>query len=422
MSPAEDRPDPTVAARRRDRPATPQPRAAVTDPNRAESLGRIAAEVSGRRDLTGLFHDIIDEAFKLFGVDRAGLWTYDDTKDVPLELAAQRGLPAVIVDAVTSLPRDARTAAWTPLRTRRVRVLDRAMRQTTRTLREVYRAIGVGSICFVPLVFGDEALGAARPVPPRAVRLDAGASGPWPARSATRWPRPSAARGSAESRRTSPHACVDRGPRRPAQRHRRPGGIGEAIVAEAKRLDRARHDPRLPRRPRDRLVRADRVRGHLPRHAPSRTPRRSASRSAKGSPAGSRSTASRPSRQRRRPTRASCSLGDRDRPESMLVVPMVYEDQVRRRHRRVARSARDRFDEDDEIDAVDLRGGGRPGVRQRRQRSSGSAASSTSSSTSSTSQRRLLEVNERLLSTLDPAGVLDLIADSLKTDRARTTR
>ena len=31
-----------------------------------------------------------------------------------------------------------------------------------------------------------------------------------------------------------------------------------------------------------------------------------------------------------------------------------------------------------------------------------------------TSQRRLLEVNERLLSTLDPKGVLDLIADSLK--------
>ena len=30
------------------------------------------------------------------------------------------------------------------------------------------------------------------------------------------------------------------------------------------------------------------------------------------------------------------------------------------------------------------------------------------------SQRRLLEVNERLLSTLDPKGVLELIADSLK--------
>ena len=31
------------------------------------------------------------------------------------------------------------------------------------------------------------------------------------------------------------------------------------------------------------------------------------------------------------------------------------------------------------------------------------------------SQRRLLEINERLLSNVDPAGVLDLIADSLKT-------
>ncbi len=31
------------------------------------------------------------------------------------------------------------------------------------------------------------------------------------------------------------------------------------------------------------------------------------------------------------------------------------------------------------------------------------------------SQRRLLEVNERLLATLDPSGVLDMIADSLKT-------
>ena len=30
------------------------------------------------------------------------------------------------------------------------------------------------------------------------------------------------------------------------------------------------------------------------------------------------------------------------------------------------------------------------------------------------SQRRLLDVNERLLSTLDPAGVLEMIADSLK--------
>ena len=87
------------------------PRAAASqrppDPTRADALGRIAAKVSGRRDLTGLFDDIIDEAFALFGVDRAGLWTYDATAERPLSLAAQRGLPPVILDAVTSLRRDA---------------------------------------------------------------------------------------------------------------------------------------------------------------------------------------------------------------------------------------------------------------------------------------------------------------------------
>ena len=129
------------------------------DPTRADALSRIAAKVSGRRELAGLFDDIIDEAFGLFGVDRAGLWMYDPAADPPLALAAQRGLPQVIVDAVSSLRADARTAGMDALRARRVRVLGRTMRATIPALREVYRSMGVGSICFVPLVYGDEPLG-----------------------------------------------------------------------------------------------------------------------------------------------------------------------------------------------------------------------------------------------------------------------
>ena len=45
---------------------------------------------------------------------------------------------------------------------------------------------------------------------------------------------------------------------------------------------------------------------------------------------------------------------------------------------------------------------------------SGSSASRPELEHQLEGQRRLLEVNERLLSTLEPAGVLDLIADSLK--------
>jgi len=60
-------------------------------PTRTAALRRIAAEVSGRQDLDGLFRDVIDEAFTLFGVDQAGLWIYEDGPS-PLRLVAQRPL------------------------------------------------------------------------------------------------------------------------------------------------------------------------------------------------------------------------------------------------------------------------------------------------------------------------------------------
>src|SRR5687768_3168688 len=128
-------------------------------PTRADALGRIASKVSGRRDVAGLFEDVIDEAFGLFGVDRAGLWLYDRSASTPLSLAAHRGLSAEIIEAIGALPPDAPTTGMDALRRGRVRVLDRAMRSTTPELRAVYRAIGVRSVCFVPLVFGDEPLG-----------------------------------------------------------------------------------------------------------------------------------------------------------------------------------------------------------------------------------------------------------------------
>ncbi|MEJ7696906.1 MAG: GAF domain-containing protein [Candidatus Limnocylindrales bacterium] len=52
----------------------------------------MAAKLSGRHDVASLFDDVIDETFKLFGVERAGLWRYDTASTRPLTLAAQRGL------------------------------------------------------------------------------------------------------------------------------------------------------------------------------------------------------------------------------------------------------------------------------------------------------------------------------------------
>src|SRR6476469_9819410 len=120
-------------------------------PTRTDALRRIAAEVSGQHDLVRPFDEVIDEAFGLFGVDRAGLWLYDPNGTTPLRLGAQRGLSSEIIDAIASIPHDATTMG--------MGVLHRAMRRTSAGLRQIYRSIGVRSVCYVPLVFGQEILG-----------------------------------------------------------------------------------------------------------------------------------------------------------------------------------------------------------------------------------------------------------------------
>ena len=97
----------------------------------------------------------------------------------------------------------------------------------------------------------------------------------------------------------------------------------------------------------------------------------------------------------------------------MLVVPMLYEDAV---HGVivVSRLGRDQFDADDETTLTIFAGYAAQALVNADNLEPSRNSSRPSWSTSSTSQRRLLEVNERLLSTLEPSGVLDLIADSLK--------
>jgi len=101
-----------------------------------------------------------------------------------------------------------------------------------------------------------------------------------------------------------------------------------------------------------------------------------------------------------------------DGPESLLVVPMAYEDAV---HGVivVSKLGRDQFGEDDETTLSIFAGFAAQAMvnaanaeRVRRQQAELEHQLA--------SQRRLLEVSESLLSTLDPTGVLEMIADSLK--------
>lgn len=380
-------------------------------PTRADALGRIAARVSGRRDVAGLFDDIIDEAFALFGVDRAGLWMYEATRDQPLALAAQRGLSDEIVTAITSLARDADTAGMDALRTRRVRVLDQAMRSTVPALRAIYREIGVRSVCFIPLVYGDETLGLLvlyHREPYEWTADERGLARAFGDHMAT------AIGGNrlADSRRTLADrlASIGKLSGRLTRLHD-VGSIALAIVEEVKRL-----------------VDSDTVHVYRVDHTTEMCEPIAFEGSSLRMSDPEMATLPIPVGQgltgwvaaNGRPIRLGDAATDRrgvvagfgQQPESMLIVPMVHEDVVRGIIV-VSAVGRDRFDADDEITlsifaaaAVQAQVNAENLARLREQRAELEHQLE--------GQRRLLDINERLLSTLEPAGVLDLIADSLK--------
>jgi len=109
----------------------------------------------------------------------------------------------------------------------------------------------------------------------------------------------------------------------------------------------------------------------------------------------------------------SVVVGEPQGPESMLVVPMLYEGGPRGLIV-LSQVGRDAFSEDD-LTTLTIFAGAAAQALVNAERLDQLHSQQLELEHQIDSQRRLLAVNERLLSTLDPAGVLDLIADSLKT-------
>lgn len=379
-------------------------------PTRADALRRIAAEVSGRHDLDGLFRDVIDEAFALFGVDQAGLWMYDGSP-TPLRLVAERGLSSEILEIIATLPRDARTPGLDALRERDVHVLSGDLRATLPKLRSIYRGAGIRTVCFVPIVFRDVPLGL--------LVLYHTTDYAWTADETDL------------ARAFADHMATAIGNARLAEstrtmtdrlraiselagqlnRHQDLEGIGHAIVAGARSL--IDHDT-------IRVYRVDHETGMCEPIAfqgiflGATEPDPEVLRV----PIGTGLTGWVASHGE------NVRLGDAGTdprtlvvrltggPESMLLVPMLFDGTV---HGIivVSKDGSDRFDADDETTLTIFAGyagqafeNGKNMERLHRKQDELEHQLE--------GQRRLLEVNERLLSTLEPAGVLELIADSLK--------
>ncbi len=404
----------TAIGRRADPPSPAADRqpstGAVDHATRSEALRRIAAQVSGSQDVERLFGEVIDAAFALFGVDRAGLWTYESGPK-PLRLAAQRGLSPEMLDAIADLPRDASTTGMTAVRERQVAVLSGDLSGTLPALRTIYERAGIRTVCFVPIIFREQPLGLLVLYHPMAYPWTADetdlarAFGDHIAIAMQNARLAESTRALAERLR----AISDLAGR--LNRIQDIEGIAQAIVAEAGRL--IEYDT-------IRVYRVDATTGMCEPIAFRGTfygvadPDPASLRIQIGQGLTGWVAVNHRTLRLGDATAdpRSIPLGSTDGPESMLFVPMMYEDVV---HGVivVSRHGRDRFNADDEttfsifagyaalalVNATNL---GRLKHQQAELQHQ------------LTSQRRLLEVNERLLSTLEPASVLDLIADSLK--------
>ncbi len=386
---------------------TPAGSRSPDDITRDEALRRIAAEASGRTDLSTLFDDVIGYSVALFAADRVGLWLIDE--DVhPFRLAAHRGLSPALRAAVARLKIDSAASGALAIRERHLRVVREArLNGTTPELREAYRQDGIETVCFVPIVFRDRPLGLLALYHetlrdwPAAERDLAAAFADQMATAIENARLYEATRDLAARLR----AIQDLGAR--LNRIQDSRGIGEAIVAEVRRL--IDHDNIRVYRidhatgmcepitfqgafmgidaPTAEMLRCrvgDGLTGWVAEHNESivvgdaeNDPRRILV----GAPTG---------------------------PESMLIVPMTYDDRVEGVIA-LAKLGRDRFTADHEATLSIFAGHAAQAFvsadnAERVRRQQGELERRLAS------QRRLLEVNETLLSTLDPQTVLEMIA------------
>jgi len=384
--------------------AAPRDQAAQGD-----ALRRFAAQISGRLDLDRLFHDVIDESLALFRVDQAALWLYDGSA-TPLTIAAQRGLSPEIIAQVAILPRESRTAGMEAIRNGRVYVIDGDLSATTPVLREIYLRTGIRTICFVPVTFRDEPLGLLvlyHQRPYDWTRDEIELARAFADHLAMAVGNARLVHGSsrlAERLRAIADLAVD------LNRIQDVDGIAAAIVREARRL--IDYDSIRVYRV-DHATRSCEPIAFQGRFMGSANPAPSTLRVELG--VGLTGWAALHNETIRVGDAGadprSLVVSERDEPESMLVVPMAFEDEV---HGVIVVSqfGRERFDANDERTLTVFAGYAAHALvlaanRERLRRQEDEL------DTRIASQRRLLAVNEVLLSTLEPAGVLDLIADSL---------
>jgi diguanylate cyclase (GGDEF)-like protein len=388
---------PAARGRRNPRPA-----------DRARALQRIVGRIRPDHDLDSVLHDVVAGVQTLFGAELAGVWLLGEG-DHPLHLGAHEGLAQELIDAVALITRrDDLTGVRTVVERGAV-VIDQP--EDAPHFGEIYGRMGVRTVTYVPLVANNKAIGLLvvchlSPHTWTDTDLDLCAS------FADRMAAAVANAQLSTSVRTGAarlHAIQELSAR--LNRIQDVEGIGEAIVSGMDRLIRHdtirvyRVDPQTQMcepiafegefagigRPTTEMLRVPVGTGLTGWVALHNSPLRLGNASADG---------------------RSIQVGASRGAESMLLVPMGWEDRVMGVIV-VSTAGYDQYTDDDER-MLEIFAGFAAQAMANAEAFGEIRRQSAELNHRLESQRRLLEVSERLLSTLDPRGVLEMIADSLK--------
>lgn len=126
---------------------------------RSRALRHVAQELTGQLDLSTVLDDIVDRTRTLFDAEKAGLWLIEEGEH-PFHVAAARGLGEKFHALAHQLTWDSAAVGVQAARERRTIVVRGAdSRAGVGVMQKGYLAEGIKTACLVPLVSHDQALG-----------------------------------------------------------------------------------------------------------------------------------------------------------------------------------------------------------------------------------------------------------------------
>ena len=126
---------------------------------RSRALRHVAQELAGQLDLSTVLDDIVDRTRTLFDADKAGLWLVEEG-EFPFHIAAVRGLGEEFLASTRRLTWESTAVGLQATRERRSMVVRNADSGAgVGAMQHVYQNEGIKTACLVPLVSHDQSLG-----------------------------------------------------------------------------------------------------------------------------------------------------------------------------------------------------------------------------------------------------------------------